>query len=71
MEFHKAILKSPDPMDVFYCAVGDVIGRLVPTLFCIVDLGTSNCLMPAAAELMMLCRLLTLPDVAHARNADH
>ena len=35
-------------------------------LFCIVDLEISNGLMPAAGELMMLRRLLILPDEEHA-----
>ena len=34
-------------------------------LFCIVDLETSNGLMKAAGELMMLNRLLIMPGVEH------
>ena len=48
------ILKSADPLDTFDRAIGEVIGGLVPTVFCVVDLETSNGLMPAAGELMML-----------------
>ena len=36
------------------------------SLFCLVDLQTSNCLMPAFGELMMLNRLLIEPGVEHA-----
>ena len=46
-----------------------LIGMFLP-LFCIVDLETSNGLMPAAGELMMLCRLLIIPGV-RARSEDH
>ena len=35
-------------------------------LFCVVDLEMSNCLMPAAGELMMLNRQFTVPGVEHA-----
>ena len=38
--------------------------------FCEVDLETNNVLVPAAGELMMLCRLLIVPW-CRARNADH
>ena len=34
-------------------------------LFCIVDLKTSNGLMPAVGKLMMLSRLLIVPGVEH------
>ena len=40
-------------------------GEFLP-LFCIVDLETSNGLMPAAREPMMLSRLLIMPVVEHA-----
>ena len=39
--------------------------------FCVVDLETSNGLMPADRELMMLNRLLIVPGVEHARNEEH
>ena len=35
-------------------------------LFCVVDLETSNGLMPTAGELMMLSRLLIMPGVEHS-----
>ena len=41
-----------------------LVGMFLP-LFCIVDLETSNSLMPAAVQLM-LNRLLILPGVEHA-----
>ena len=50
------ILKSADPLHAFDRAIGKV-GLFLP-LFCVVDLETSNGLMPAAGELMMLSRLL-------------
>ena len=42
-----------------------LVGMSLP-LLSIVDLETSNFLMPAAGELMMLNRLLIVPDVGHA-----
>ena len=45
--------------------VRSLVGLFLP-LFCIVDLETSNVLMTAARELMMLSRLLILPGVEHA-----
>ena len=42
-----------------------LVGMFLP-LFCVVDLETSNGLMPAAGELMMLNRLLINPGVQHA-----
>ena len=39
------------------------IGSIEPTLFSVIDLQTSNGLMPAAGELMMLTRLLIVPGV--------
>ena len=42
-----------------------LVGVFLP-LFCVVDLETSNGLMPAAGELMMLNRLLIVPGVEHA-----
>ena len=57
------ILKSVDPLDVFDRAIGEVIGiGLFLPLFCVVDLDTSNGLMPAAGDLMMLSRLLIMLD---------
>ena len=38
---------------------------LLLQLFCVVDMETSNSLMPAARELMMLSRLLIMPGVEH------
>ena len=35
-------------------------------LFCVIDLETSNDLMPAAGELRMLNRLLIVPGAEHA-----
>ena len=45
--------------------MGSLVGLFLP-LFCVVDLETSNGLMPAARELMMLSRLLIMPGVEHA-----
>ena len=45
--------------------VTSLVGLFLP-LFCIVDLQTSNGLMPAAVELMMLSRQLIMPCVEHA-----
>ena len=42
-----------------------LVGLLLP-LFCLVDLDTSNGLMPDAGERMMLSRLLIMPGVEHA-----
>ena len=42
-----------------------LVGLFLP-LFCIVDLETSNGLMPAAEELMMLTRLRIVPGVEPA-----
>ena len=42
-----------------------LVGMFLP-LFCVVILETSNGLMPAARELMMLDRLLIVPGVGHA-----
>ena len=36
------------------------------SLFCVVDLETSNGMMPAAGELIMQSRLLIMPGVEHA-----
>ena len=58
------ILKSADPLMAFDRAIGEVIGKLL--VFCVVDLETSNDLMPAAGELMTLSRLLIMPGVEHA-----
>ena len=52
-------MKSADPLDALDRAIGEVIGRLVPTTVCIVDLETSNGL-PAARELIMLSILLIM-----------
>ena len=35
-------------------------------MFCVVDLETSNGLMPASGELMLLNRMLIMPGVEHA-----
>ena len=59
------ILKSADPLHAFDRAIGEVsVGLLLP-LFCVVDLETSNGLIPAAREHMMLSTLLIIPGVEH------
>ena len=45
--------------------VRSLVGLFLP-LFCVVDLGTSNGLMPAAGELMTLSILLIMPGVERA-----
>ena len=61
------ILKSADSLVAFDRAIGEVIGiGMFLPLFCVVDLETSNGLMPAAGELMKTNRLLIVPGVAHA-----
>ena len=45
--------------------VRSLVGMFLP-LFCIVDVKTSNGLMPAARELISLNRLLIVPGVEHA-----
>ena len=42
-----------------------LVGFFLP-LFCVVDLETSNGLMTAAGELMMISRLFVVPGVEHA-----
>ena len=42
-----------------------LVGLYLP-LFCVVDLETTNGLMRAAGELMMISRLLIVPGVEHA-----
>ena len=59
-------MKPADPLVAFELAIGEAIGRYVPTLFCVVDLETSNGLMLAAEEHMMLNRLLLVPGVEHS-----
>ena len=54
------ILKTADPLVVFDRAIGEVIGRHVPTTFLRCDLETSNGLMSAAEELKMLNRLFIM-----------
>ena len=44
--------------------VRSLVGLFLP-LFCVGDLETSNDLMSAAEELMMLSRLLIMPGVEH------
>ena len=56
----ETILKSADPLVTLDRAIGEVIGRSFQTQFCVVDLETSNGLMPNAGKLMMLNRLLTV-----------
>ena len=58
-------MKSADPLVAFDRATGEVIGRYVPTTVFVVDLATSNGLMPAAGELVMLNRRLIVPGVEH------
>ena len=41
-----------------------MVGMFLP-LFCVVDLETSNGLMLAAGDLMMLNRLLIVPGIEH------
>ena len=52
------ILRSADPLVAFNPAIGEVIGKYVPTTILRSSLQTSNGLIPAARELMMLNRLL-------------
>ena len=60
------ILRSSDPLVVFDRAMmRSLVGMFLP-LFCVVDLGTSNGLMPSDRELMMLSRLLIVPGMEHA-----
>ena len=56
------------------------LASLFPPLFCIVDLGKNNCLMPAVGELMMSCQVHQGVEQARcarcsgrcrAGNADH
>ena len=60
------ILKSADPLDAFDRAIGDVIDMFFLTTVSVVDLETSNGLMPDAGELIMLSRSLIMPGVEHA-----
>ena len=64
---YNTILKSADPLVAFDRAISEVNGMFLP-LFYVVDLKTSNGLMPAAEELMMLNRLLIVPGVEHAKK---
>ena len=59
------ILKAADPLVAFRAISEVILGMFLP-LFFVVDLETSNGLMPAAPEFMMLNRLLIVPDVDHA-----
>ena len=60
-------MKSVDPLDAFDRAICEVIGiGLFLPQCCVVDLVTSNGLMSAAGELMMLSRLLIMPGVENA-----
>ena len=62
------ILKLADPLDAFDRAIGEVrslVGLFLP-LFCVLNLKTSNGLMQAAGELMMLSRLPIMLGVEHA-----
>ena len=60
------ILKSADPLVAFDRAIGEVLVGMFLPLFFVLDLKTSNGLMPAASEFMMLNRLLIVPGVEHA-----
>ena len=55
------IWKSADPLVEFDRPIGEVIDRCVPTTVLRSRSGTSNGLMPAAGELIMLKRLLIMP----------
>ena len=44
-----------------------LVGMFLP-LFCVIDLETSNGLIPAVGELMMLNELLIVPGVEQAMN---
>ena len=50
------LLKSAHPLDAFDRAIGEVIDRPFPTTVLLSRSETSNSLMPAAGELMMLSR---------------
>ena len=45
--------------------MGSLVGLFLP-LFSVIDLETSNVLMPAVGELMMINRLLIMPGAEHA-----
>ena len=58
---------SADPSVAFDRAIGEVIGiGMFLPLFCVADLETSNGLMLAAREFMMLNRLLFGPGVEYS-----
>ena len=59
-------MRSADQLVAFDRAIGEVVVGIFLPLFCVVDLETSYCLMPAAGELMMLNRLLIMPRDEHA-----
>ena len=60
-------LKPADPLIAFDRAIVNSMGRYVPTtVLCIVDLETSNRLMPAAGELIIQNRRLIMSGVEHA-----
>ena len=58
-------------LDAFDRAIGEVVEGMFPPLFCLVNLETSNGLMPSAGELMMLSRLLNYCAWCRECNADH
>ena len=60
------IFRSADPyLPLTELLVRSFVGMFLP-LFCVIDLETSNGLMPAAGEHMMLNSLLIVPGVEHA-----
>ena len=64
MEHHFEVSWSISCVRSSYSMVRSLVGIFLP-LFCVVDLETSNGLMPAAGELMMLNRLLIVPGIEH------
>ena len=59
-------MRSADRLYVFDRAIGEVIGRLVPTTVLRSDPEIINGLMLTAGELMMLSRLLIVPGEEYA-----
>ena len=60
------ILKSADPLDAFDRAIGEDIGRLVPTTVLCSRSGDKEWFDSSCRELMMLSRLLIMPGVVYA-----
>ena len=59
-------MKSADPLHAFDRALGEVIGRLVPTTVSLSTSGDKQWFDASSGELMMLSRLLIVPVVEHA-----